>query len=355
MFNKTQKALTALREDILQKKYAGTELPSARKLCTIYNVGRGAMKVILSELQQEQLLFPLSERKLGINHKHSSAKKRKLLVISHPFLSYGWAGNISFERKSIVTDAALSRGVEVEFTTKDFINLNYMEFQQLQARHYSGVLFLELYHRETVLELLKNNIPVMISGVEENGDLPCCRLDYRQVGRLAAYELIRQGHQRIGVVTGSLQKFIFQEILRGIRGAMAEEFLTFDPELTAEISGQYGMVEDEVTLLKLLDTPRPPTGIIALRRNRIMLLQNICRQRNINIPQDISIVGFENPDWPGIAANDLTMVNDAILQLDKLTVNMLIDWISTGKAPESMIVAPTLHPGSSIRNPDENS
>lgn len=351
MFSKTILALNQLREDLFFGRYKGDFLPSARQLCIRYNVGRGAIKVIVEALLQEGVLYRISERKIGIAPANIQTKKRKLLVISHPYLSYGWAGNIAFDRQQTVTAAATERGFEVEFATKDFTNLDYEEFQKLQQQQYSGVLFLELYHRKTVQELQKNHIPVLISGVEENGDLPCCRMDYRQIGRLAAYELIRHGHRRIGTVTGSLEKFIFQEILRGIRGAMAEEDLHFDPELVAQVTGQYGRVEDEVAVLKILDNPHPPTGIIALRRNRIMQLQSLCRQRNMNIPQDISIIGFDNPDWPGIEVNNLTMINDAALTLDKIAVNMLINQANSAQVPESFLLTPTLRHGGTTAPP----
>lgn len=348
MFSKTLTALNRLREDLLAGKFKSPVLPSGRQLCQRYQVGRGAIKVITNILLQEELLYRISEKKLGITSGNIQRSPNKLLVISHPYLRYGWAGNIAFERQKTVTAAAAERGFEVEFATKEFTNLDYEEFQKLRDQQYSGVLFLELYHRKTVQELQKNHIPVLISGVEENGDLPCCRMDYRQIGRLATYELIRKGHRRIGVITGSLEKFIFQEILRGIKGAMAEEDVVFDPELTAEVTGQYGVVEDEVAVLNLLDNPQPPTGIIALRKNRIMLLQSLCRRRNMNIPQDVSIIGFDTPDWPGIEANDLTMINDDALTLDKIAVNMLINRINNVHAPDSFLLAPTMRHGKSI-------
>lgn len=351
MFNKTLTALNQLRNDLLAGKFKSPVLPSGRQLCIRYQVGRGAIKVITDTLLQEKLLYRISEKKLGITSGNVQRKKHKLLVISHPYLRYGWAGNIAFERQKTVTAAAAERGFEVEFATKDFTNLDYEEFQKLQDQQYSGVLFLELYHRKTVQELQKNHIPVLISGVEENGDLPCCRMDYRQIGRLAAYELIRQGHKRIGVITGSLEKFIFQEILRGIKGAMAEEDAVFDPELTAEVVGQYGIVEDEVAILNLLDNPHPPTGIIALRKNRIMLLQNICRKRNINIPQELSLIGFDTADWPGIEVSDLTVINDDVLTLDKIAVNMLINLTCDVQAPENFLLASSIRHGASVAPP----
>ena len=98
----------------------------------------------------------------------------------------------------------------------------------------------------------------------------------------------------------------------------------------------------------MLDDPHPPTGIIALRRNRIMQLQSLCRQRNMSIPHDISIIGFDNPDWPGIEVNNLTMINDATLILDKIAVNMLINQSNSIQKPENFLLAPALRPGATV-------
>jgi DNA-binding LacI/PurR family transcriptional regulator len=82
-----------------------------------------------------------------------------------------------------------------------------------------------------------------------------------------------------------------------------------------------------------------------------MQLQSLCRQRNMNIPQDISIIGFDNPDWPGIEVNNLTMINDAALTLDKIAVNMLINQANSAQVPESFLLTPTLRHGGTIAPP----
>jgi len=338
MFSHTVAVLEKLRQTIANGGFPDGKLPSARQLCLRFGIGRGAMAVIVKTLEKEGVLLRTSARKFAIRSPHVKlSASRRILIVTHPYHRCGWGGTLQFQRPVLAREAAHNANMEAEIVVRAFSNLSYEHFQALLRREYGGVLFLELYHPGSVRELLKHRIPVVVSSPETAADIPCCRLDYRDVGRRGAYELIRAGHRRVGLVTGSAEQFIFDEMLRGFRGALAEESVPFAPELVAELDGKYGSPEDEKALAELFARPDRPTGILVARSNRLMAIETFCEAKGWKIPDDLSVIGFDNPAWPGIEAGNLTMLNDASQEIDAEAVRMLGRWIASGERPPDSI------------------
>ena len=66
-------------------------------------------------------------------------------------------------------------------------------------------------------------------------------MNFRNIGRQAGRYLIEKGHRHIGVLSGPLDKFIYQEMLAGFRGALAEDEISLAKSdiIEPDAGGQY--------------------------------------------------------------------------------------------------------------------
>lgn len=119
------------------------------------------------------------------------------------------------------------------------------------------------------------------------------------------HHLIGLGHRRIGIVTGSLTFSPARDRVTGYKRAV--EVAGIDVEegliMPANPSKEWGQ---EATK-NLLARPKPPTAIVATGTQLVLGAFEALKDAGLSCPEDVSVVGFEDPPWfaiwqPGITA-----------------------------------------------------
>ncbi len=109
--------------------------------------------------------------------------------------------------------------------------------------------------------------------------------------RAAAHYLLELGHRRIGFLLGQLGVTTFQDRLSGYLSALYEAGIPADPKIV--ISGE----SQEQVLLNIADLLRSktrPTAVLAANDYHASLLMRVCREMAIRIPDDLSVIGFDD-------------------------------------------------------------
>ena len=146
---------------------------------------------------------------------------------------------------------------------------------------------------EYLRNLVKGPVPVVLL----TRTLPeisnrCFTLDNVLGGYLAAQAVIEDGHRKIAYITGPLWKMDARDRLEGHKRALAEAGISFDEELTyegtyQESSGNQGMVE-------LLNRGNPFTAVVCANDEMAAGAMDVARKQGFNIPDDMSVIGFDN-------------------------------------------------------------
>jgi LacI family transcriptional regulator len=114
-------------------------------------------------------------------------------------------------------------------------------------------------------------------------------------GALAATEhLLSLGHRRIGVVTGPDQEACTHDRIDGYRAALRRAGIAADPSLVRE--GQAVRASGFAIGGALLDSEEPPTAIFSFSDEQAFGVYEAARERGLSIPQDLSIIGFDDVD-----------------------------------------------------------
>ncbi|MFD2093692.1 LacI family DNA-binding transcriptional regulator [Blastococcus deserti] len=156
--------------------------------------------------------------------------------------------------------------------------------------------------------------------------LPSVAADNLQGARLGVEHLLRSGHTRIGMITGRSDLLSAQQREQGYREALAaaglrvDEALVrpggFDPELAREAARE------------LLSHPEPPTAIFAANDLSALVTLEVAAELGLDVPRQLSVVGFDNIPESAVADPPLTTVQQPIRRMGQEAADMLLALIA---------------------------
>lgn len=118
--------------------------------------------------------------------------------------------------------------------------------------------------------------------------------DSRDESRRAVQHLIDLGHRRIALGTHSIPDTDHRERRRGYEEAIRVRGLDVDPELIIEVVAS--MDGGAAIVNRLMGLPNPPTAIYLTNPLTMLGAMRRCYELGIHVPQELSIVGFDDSD-----------------------------------------------------------
>jgi LacI family transcriptional regulator, galactose operon repressor len=148
---------------------------------------------------------------------------------------------------------------------------------------------------------------------------------------LAVEHLLALGHRRIAMVTGrpDLESAARRE--RGYRDALTTAGLGVD-EALLEV-GAYEAAESAQATKRLLALPDPPTAIFAANDTSAIAVIAVAQELGVRVPEDLSVVGFDNVSESALCSPPLTTVEQRIHEMGAQAMAMLVRLIR-GEAVE---------------------
>jgi LacI family transcriptional regulator len=149
----------------------------------------------------------------------------------------------------------------------------------------------------------------------------------------ASEYLIKIGHQRIGFITGTMDLGCSIDRLDGYKSALRTYHIPESPELIYE--GDFFQADGYAGASELLDLSNPPTAIFASNDVMAMGVMDAVRTRGLRIPQDVSIIGFDDIPQASLMHPALTTVNQPLEKMGRVATQMLLDLLQNpGKAAD---------------------
>lgn len=137
--------------------------------------------------------------------------------------------------------------------------------------------------------------------------------------------LIELGHRRIGFIAGTPALSSAIERLEGYKAALAAHGIAFQPALIA--NGDFAQSASYEAANVLLDLPQPPTAIFAASDMSAFGAMEAIRNRGLNIPQDISVIGFDDIPMSAHMHPALTTVRQPLAEMGRRATRMLFKLI----------------------------
>jgi LacI family transcriptional regulator len=268
-------------------------------------------------------------RYLNGHYVSQSVRARLSDVIARLGYSRSWtARNLSLGRKGcigVVVDTTedpwftqLLTGIEEELATRDTslmlasleLGGNYdarIVHDWIRGRRVDGVIVAKSARRERALleAAVESQLPtVLVAPHEIAPSVVVLRGDNLTAGRTVASHLATLGHKAIGYAGGPRHSVDSQHRLRGLREELARRGTPLNPKVT-EFCGSYEAEAGARYAERLLQRRLDVTAIVFGNDALAIGFMRVAQQRGVRMPQDLSIVGFDNIPvgaliWPGL-------------------------------------------------------
>lgn len=213
--------------------------------------------------------------------------------------------------------------------------------ENLVARQVDGILVnpvspeSQLRHREVL-----GGLPCVCLGANHDSSCSYVMADNVAGAYAAARYLIRLGHRDILFLGGRTTSRTREQRIRGFRRALAEAGLE-GRELPAPPNVTLMRQWSYETALELLKGPLPD-AIFAYSDMTALKVLEAAEERGVRIPEDLSVVGYDNIAFGALPRIDLTTVSQHKYRQGQIAVERLLEKINGSRAHTEDILEPEL-------------
>jgi LacI family xylobiose transport system transcriptional regulator len=196
---------------------------------------------------------------------------------------------------------------------------------QVVARRPHGVILVLSGLDEGQRALLTSrNIPyvVMDPAGDPGADEPSIGATNWQGGLAATRHLVELGHRRIGAISGPSRMMCSRARVDGYRAALETAGVPFDPHLIK--TGDFHHEAGYRLGLELLRRPDRPTAIFAGNDLQAVGIYEAARELGLRIPEDLSVVGFDDVPVARWVGPPLTTVRQPLMEMGEAAARMVL-------------------------------
>jgi LacI family transcriptional regulator len=195
----------------------------------------------------------------------------------------------------------------------------------LRARASDGVILVTsvlepLLHKE----LHRLGVPIVV--VDPAGsaalDAPTVGATNWAGGLAATEHLLELGHRRIGFIAGPPRLLCSRARLDGYRAALESAGLPVDESLT--VPGDFYHESGFSGCMRLMGLPEPPTAVFASSDQMAMGAMEALRQLGKRVPQDVSVIGFDDLPEARWSAPPLTTIRQPLAEMGKVAARTVL-------------------------------
>jgi LacI family transcriptional regulator len=150
----------------------------------------------------------------------------------------------------------------------------------------------------------------------------CIRLDNEQGGYLATRSVLELGHRRIGYISGPIGWGDADARIAGHRRALAEFGVAFEERLFVE--GDYQRHSGELGTRRLLEIEPNLTAVVCANDEMAAAAMRVVRDAGMRVPDDVSVVGFDNVRWSSYLQPQLTTVDYPADELGRMAARWVL-------------------------------
>lgn len=190
-------------------------------------------------------------------------------------------------------------------------------------------------------QLGARNIAVVVIDPTERpaASTPMVAATNRHGGVTATEHLLALGHRRIAMINGPERIWCCREREAGFREAMAAAGVAVDPSLIRY--GNLHVDEGQRLGAELLALPDRPTAVFAGNDLQAMGVYQAAREARLRIPEDVSVIGFDDVPVAGWMGPALTTVRQPLTDMGVAAAGILLTLASGEKPASPRIELPT--------------
>jgi DNA-binding LacI/PurR family transcriptional regulator len=324
-----------IKEGIRSGKYKpGEYIPPERQLSAEFKLNRLTVRKGIALLIDEGLLQPLRGRGTFIIGTPQKKKKDFSKSIAYIFIK---DFHFPLSRNPYYTE--ILEGAEAQASKMNYsfflYSVNYDEkelntiVRKIVQEKFSGVVMVGRLDKSVepiITAIYKRDIPlVLIDKTLAYYNISSVISDNTKGAYDAAKYLTSLGHKDIAFIEASPKKEVTQERLKGLKQALDEAHLKLKSEWVVEsdlhVHGGYE------AMIKILKAPKKPTAVFAINDETAIGAMRAIAEKGLNVPNDISVIGFDDIEWASYATPPLTTVKIYKKEMGSNAIKKLIEQV----------------------------
>lgn len=199
------------------------------------------------------------------------------------------------------------------------------QIRALMSRGVDGLMLIGAARDERAYQLLyQRRMPFVLAWTwKQNSPHLCVGFDNEKAGAMVAQEVIKCGHQRLAMIAGiAAGNDRAAERLGGLRRMTRKAGIPLPPEMVVE--AEYSFEAGRAAFAGLIQQAQRPTAVIC--GNDVIAVGALsgAEQAGLNVPGDISIVGFDNIDIAQFTNPPLATVHVPHRRMGRLSAEKLL-------------------------------
>lgn len=281
----------------------------------------------------EKHLRASAYRRVGAATAQSSRSSRQIeVVLGGPQTAYTMAVLDG------VTSSAQLEGFDIVYARQPRGESKTVDAAALLASQRAGAIFLTVdASGPEFKKLCEADFPVVVVDPLRVSGAHCISIGTTNfTGAVTATEhLLSLGHRRIGHAAGPASVECSEARLSGYASALRRAGIPLEESLVTHVAFSYeaGLKAGQ----DLLDLADPPTAVFAASDEIALGVVEEARRRGIRVPQDLSVVGFDDTFLAARATPPLTTVAQPLIEMGQLAVRSLAQVIASDRIGTSHI------------------
>ncbi|WP_027625509.1 LacI family DNA-binding transcriptional regulator [Clostridium lundense] len=205
---------------------------------------------------------------------------------------------------------------------------DYKKFTLINNKRFDGIILMSQSNSDNsfIYYLLEKNIPVVVLNrdIDDNSITNILSADKKGAYKAVDY-LIQKGHKNIAIIEGKKGFNATIERKDGFLKALIENKLQIQNEYMVE--GDYTIESGYIAMKKLLSLSNIPTAVFCSNDEMAVGAMKAAFEAGLNVPKDISVIGFDDNQLGGFITPALTTVRRPIMEISKKGAEKLLNII----------------------------
>ncbi|TVT24960.1 LacI family transcriptional regulator [Amycolatopsis acidiphila] len=255
-----------------------------------------------------------------------------------------------------VQKAASARDVLVVLVVPDAVEqAEESQGKLLRSQRVDGVIYLSGTGSmpASIYQLARSGPVVLVDEQIPGMDLPAVVCDSRKGAREVAAHVLDHGHRRLAIIGGPPALWTAQQRLAGYREALAGAGI--DPDSVPVFAGTYRQASGAALAEQALAGPAGSRKTALLCANDLMAIGAIeyCKSAGLRVPEDVSIVGFDDMPISALLTPRLTSVRQPARDMGYRAATALFDLLESKESTVTGQLATTVQLRETVCPPDD--
>ncbi len=325
-----------IKQAIKQKKITD-KLPGERVLAKELGFSYMTIRKAIDNLVNEGLLYKIPTR--GTYLADQQARKEKTRTIGY-FLDSRTAGGLSSPYYAMIFNAIEKQASQKGYSLVYFTDTSESNLHTVLNK-LDGVIASCFLGVENLIQDIKRVVPVVaIDNSLSDKTIPSVIVDNFSAQVESVDYLCLLGHKRIGFMTGLEDSDVGKNRYEGYKNSLIKRGVELDPELV--FRGNYTFGSGISGCEYFLSLKDKPTAIICANDSMALGTINKLHQEGFEVPEDISVVGFDDIDIARQITPPLSTIAVPVDEIASSSFNML-EHLIEGKPLENRHIALSAH------------